>query len=124
MYDLIFYHYYCFARLIKQNIPGSLFHFTLFDSILLLSMFEFLNIVSIAIFFKIKCITTTYALDMTLLMCFLMTMNGLIFKAKNRYLKIIKKIEEERKIDTFFSFNFTLIYSALSVFIFYKIYKS
>lgn len=123
MYDLVFYHYYCFARFLKQSIPGGLFHFTLFDSILLLSMFEFLNIVSIALFLKVRCVTTTYALDMALLMCLLMIVNALWFGSNQRHLKILKKIEEERKVDTFYSFGFTLVYSALTVFAFYKVYK-
>ncbi len=118
MFKTLFYSFYSFSEFMKSNIPGGIFHDPKFDALILLSVFEFLNISSAVIYFKIGNITTNTTIDVILGLITLIMSNYFIFVFKDRHLKIFKE-----NLDTISSISFTLVYVALSIFVFYNIHS-
>lgn len=124
MYKYIYYQYFCFSKFFRDNVPGSNFHNSPFDGVLLLSLMEFLNIVTIGIWIKISIITVSHNLDMFLLGLILFGLNSLYFLREKTYVKIIDKCKEGDELKKTISRIFTIIYSILSCYLFFLVHSS
>jgi len=119
IYNFIYYNYYCLARFFKVNVPGSFFFNTSIDGVIVLSLMEFLNIVAFGIWLKVSIITTTYALDMTILGIILLTLNSLYFLRNKRYVIIVENCEKAEVPKKRALRTITIAYSVLSFIIFF-----
>lgn len=124
MYEYIYYHYFYFSKFFRDHVPGSMFHNCSFDAVMLLSIMEFLNIITFGIWIKISIVTVSYNLDMFLLGLILFGFNSLYFLKKKRYIMIIDKCNEGDEPEKTISRIFTIIYSILSCFLFYLVHSS
>lgn len=124
MYEYIYYHYFYFSKFFRDHVPGSMFYDSPFDAVMLLSLMEFLNIVTFGAWIKISVITVSHNLDMFLLGLTIFGLNSLYFLKKKSYIKIINKCKDGDELKKTISRIFTVIYSILSCYIFYLVHSS
>lgn len=116
IYNLMYVGFYRFARLIKSNIPGSIFYNTPLDAIILMSALELINVISIWLHFKLKPVLGNYNLDMLLTGFVLLGTNYFIFLKGKRYQKIVSKVEAENDVSCTVG---VIVYTALTLCVFY-----
>jgi len=92
IFNFIYAGFYQLSEIIRNNIRGSIFYEPAFDATILLSCFEFLNIISIRLYFNLKITSGNYKLDMLLTAIILFGSNSIIFLWKKRYAKIAKEM--------------------------------
>lgn len=119
MYKFIFYPYYLFAKLCKEKMYLTMFQDPPFDAVMILSLMEFLNIVTLGIVLRVPCITTNHNLDMTLLAIIIFGFNYFYFLYKRRYLKLISDCDSTEIAKSFFLGIVALVYTTCSFFFFY-----
>lgn len=124
MYKYIYYQYFCFSKFFKDNVPGSNFHNSPFDAVLLLSLMEFLNLVTIGIWIKFPIITISRNLDLLLLGIILLVFNSFYFLYDKRYLRLNEHCDVNKSIMKSMSGIFTIVYSILSLYLFYLVHSS
>jgi len=99
MYHFFFFFYYCLSRFFKENVSLGLgSHNHPFDAVLLLSIMEFFNIVSLGIWIKIPVFTTNHNLDMVLVCIGLLGINFFYFFYGKRYLRVIEYCEKTTSV--------------------------
>lgn len=124
MYKYIYYQYFCFSKFVKDNVPGSNFHNSSFDAVLLLSIMEFLNIVTFGIWAKTPIITLSQNLDLLLLGIILLGFNSFYFLSGKRYRKLNEQCDVNELNKKSISGIFTIVYSILSLYLFYLVHSS
>lgn len=118
MFKILYSNFYSFSKFIKENTPGSIFHDPAFDAIVLLSGFEFLNVASVVIYFRLGSLTNKASLDVLLGFIILLVCNYFIFVFKKRKVKLLTE-----NSNTVLSSLFTLLYVVSSIIVFYNIHS-
>lgn len=103
----------------KENFPGSFFYNTSLDAVILLSIFELFNVISIWLYFDIKPVSGSDKLDIALLGLILIAANSLGFLLENRFQKVIERVKT-MKMDII-CYVLSFVYALLSLFSFYYI---
>lgn len=124
MYEYIYHQYFCFSKFFKDNVPGSNFHNSPFDAVLLLSLMEFLNLITIGIWIKFPIITLSRNLDLLLLGISLLGFNSFYFLYGKRYLRINEQCNGKEAYKKSISGIFTIVYSILSLYLFYLVHSA
>lgn len=123
MYYFVFFQLFQLSKYIKDNIPGSIFYDTVFDGIMLLSVFEILNIASIWLYFDITSIFNNITTDFILGLLGLFTINYFIFMYKDRYKEIIKTCDSKLSWYRIIGQAISLIYTVGTVYVFYILHS-
>ena len=119
----IYYILYLFSLYMSKTISSSIFVKPKFDAVFLLSSLELLNISSVWIYFSMPSLTSNTDLDVLLCSVLLLLANGLFFFKKERHDKISTRYENDNGAKSTAKF-ITVVYSLLSVIIFYLIHSS
>jgi len=117
---MVFYSFYVFS-LFQKDLS---FRYTnpSFESAVILSVFEVLNIVTILIFAGCKHLTISYNLDIIICSIIIFGLNYFIFIYKSRYKKIVEKCKGKKTSLKDIYFIFTIIYVIASIYIFIVVY--
>jgi hypothetical protein len=121
LYKLVYYHYYRFSLIVKNNFPGSILYNTGSDAVMILSVLELMNVVTLGLYLKIEPITTTYHLDIALVFIVLLFINYLHFLRGKRYIKIIEVAQTKSSV---FSLMVTILYTVASLYYFYSLHSA
>lgn len=124
MYRFIYYNYFRFAKLFKDNIPGSMFYNTPEDAVFLVSLVEFLNVISICILIKIHYVVFNSTVDMILLGAILYLLNAYIFLRKKKYARIIEACSSANQTTKNIMTIIAILYSVLSIFLFCVVHST
>lgn len=124
MYNFLYYNYFCFAKFFKANVPGSFYYNTSLDGVLELSLMEFLNVVALAIWMEVPCVTTTYNLDLVLLGIIILGLNSLYFLHNKRYKIIVENCDKADSYKKAIYRTLTVFYSFMSFYLFYLAHSS
>lgn len=118
-YHLVYYNFYCLARFIRKNAYSDHSGDYSLESVLLLSIMMFLNVITIGIWLQVPYITTGYNMDLTLLGISIFGANALYFLRKKRYEIIVEEYDKSTSPKLFDYQMITIAYSALTCFLFY-----
>jgi len=121
MYKFVFYQYYLFAKHYKENVYISFFQDPPFDAVMIVSLMEFLNVVTLGIVLRFPRITTNHSLDMTILAVIIFGFNYFYFLYKKRYLKLISKCDNTGNARSLLLAIFAIGYVICSCFFFYLV---
>lgn len=124
MYHFFYFFYYCFSRFFKDNVPGSIFYNSYSDAVILLSLMEFFNIVSLGIWIKIPVFTTNHNLDMVLVGIGLLGVNFFYFFYGKRYLRVIEYCEKTTSGKKSLFRILAIVYTLLSIYLLYCTHSS
>jgi hypothetical protein len=103
----------------KDNIPGSIFYNTDLDSVIILSVLEFLNITTIWLYFDFGSATGNNPLDVILGIGIFFILNYFVFLHKQRYKNLILKSKNKsQEVKTIAQLG-TLAYVVLTILFFY-----
>lgn len=124
IYYKLYYQFYLISRFLKNNVPGSMFYNTGFDSIMLLSGFEFLNVASVWLILDLKSVTGNTSLDSISALTIFLIINYFLFIRRKRYLLIAKQLEKQSSNSSFSWSVITFFYVTLSIVSFFIIHST
>jgi hypothetical protein len=119
-YKFIFYHFYLVVRFFKNHIKNHLFTGDLkFDSLLLFSVFEFLNIYSIDKYFEIFSPVTNFTFFFLLSILVLGGINYLYLIKGDKFEKVINNVKSKNTVYIIIGKIFTIFYAIATCYFFY-----
>jgi hypothetical protein len=100
-----------------------MFYNTLLDSIILLSVFELLNICTVWLFWDIDSLTNNYDLDTILCLLSLLGVNYSYFFFEKRYERVIHEYDGKSELKKTVGTVLTITYVLITLYLFFSIHS-